>query len=149
MQIFYLNEEYKTPHDRIEVQGSEAQIQVWRELPPQASQDRVECAGYQWLLGGRGKRMGHGVDRVFREFPQLQTLELRFVDLEFGTESVDGRGQLRKTVLPRTYLRYRINRQQARPLDGQSQRLKKELDLSLSRCLNVGRRIEMEREIKL
>lgn len=93
--------------------------------------------------------MGYGVGRVFQDFPNLQSVDLELYELDFEVESVDGRGKLKRKTLPKRYLRYRILRDQAGALVGKNERLKKELSSSLGRCLSIGRRVKIDKEIVL
>lgn len=149
LQIHYLNESYKSPYDRVEIQGDQVKVSVWRDLPTQPSPENVECVGYRWLLSGRGDRMGFGASRVFEEFPEIASIELSLYELNFDVKSKDGRGQLEREIEAKRFLRYKILRSDAQILKNKDERLKEELRDSTERCLTIGRRLKMEREISL
>jgi len=149
MEIFYLKSEIKSPYDSIELERDTASISAWREIPPNPNPDSIECLGYQWLLSGRGTKIGSGAAKVFDEFPELNSLELRFVDLDFASESKDGHGKLTKQAKPRTYLKLRVHRSEIEKYRIDNDKLKKQLRQDVSSCVQIGRRLKIEKEIQL
>lgn len=149
MQILYLRPEFKSSQDRVQIQGNNASIRVWRDLPPNPEESRIECLGYQWLLSGRGAKMGMGAKEVFKKFPNLQTITLELVELEFDHKSVNKRGKLQRVEKPRVYLRMRIKRSELAKFIVENKKLKDLLRRDVRSCLRVGRRLRMFKEIFL
>lgn len=149
MEIHYLNDKTKSSHDLVKVNGPDAFIQVWRDLPPEPRADEIECLGYQWLISGRGAKIGEGVSEVFKNFPKLQTLELRLVDIDFDTESLDKRGKLKRTEKLKTYLRMKIKRSEVEKYLIETDKVKKELRSGTGACIKIGRKLNIEKEIQL
>jgi len=149
MEIFYLKSEIKSPYDSIELKSDSATISAWREIPPNPNPDFIECLGYQWLLSGRGTKIGDGAAKVFIEFPELNSLELRLVDLDFVSESKDGHGKLNKQAKPRTYLKLRVQRSEIEKYRIDNDKFKKQLRQDVSSCIQIGRRLKIEKEIQL
>lgn len=149
MQILYVNEKFKSPVDKVEIRGQEAFIQVWRDLPENPLSDRVECLGYQWLLSGRGDKMGYGAVEVFQEFPQLQSIELQLLEVDRGVKSKDKRGLLEKDWKAKSYLKLKLTRSEIEKFRVDSKNLKKNLRRDQASCLKIGRRLNLMKEINL
>lgn len=148
-EIFYVKEELKSPYDKIEVQGDQALLSVWRDLPKNPSPEAVECAGYQWLLGGRGQRMGQGAKAAFAEFPDLKGIALELVELKFETKATDGKGKLQRETKPKVYLRMQANREALEASKLSTQDLKAALWKDLGTCLKLGRAFVTKKDINL
>jgi len=149
LQIFYVNDKMKSPYDQIEIKGSEAFVQVWRDLPLNPVKEKVECLGYQWLLSGRGEKMGVGALEVFKSFPNLKALNLDLVEVENGVKSVNQRGQLAQQATIKRYLHYRIERDEIQKFSVDQDNLKKNLRKDQASCLKIGRRLNMQKELNL
>lgn len=149
MQIHYLNNKLKSPFDQISVEGDQVRIQVWRDIPVNADPKRVECLGYQWLLSGRGKKMGSGADAVFKAFPQLQNIQLALVEVTYSTESVNGQGQLKKKAEVKPYLRMSLGRKELQRFSIDQDLLKRKIRESTSECLAIGRKLNISKEVSL
>ncbi len=139
----------KSPYDHVQIKGSEAFIQVWRDLPLNPVKEKVECSGYQWLLSGRGEKMGAGALEVFKSFPYLQALNLDLVEVENGVKSVNQRGQLARQPTVKRYLHYRIEKNEIQKFSVDQENLKKNLRKDQASCLKIGRRLNMQKEINL
>jgi len=109
----------------------------------------VECTGYQWILSGRGAKIGFGAAEVFKQFPALQTITLEFVDLKFKAKGVDGRGKMKQVELPRLYLKMTIDRKEIEKFQVNNEVLKKKLRQDIKTCLSIGHKLNMIREINL
>lgn len=144
MEIHYLQESKKSPFDVIQITGPSAFISVWRGLPPDPNPAKIECLGYQWLLTGRGKKIGAGAGEVFRQFSELKEITLELVEVDFKTEPVDGKGQYKKTATKRPYLTMTATRDLLKDAAVSRQSLN-----DLNQCLETGRRLIAKREIKL
>ena len=83
MEIHYIQPHMKSPYDSIEIKDSEAFISIWRDLPPEPDPAKIECVGYQWLLTGRGQKLGLGAAEIFKKFPDLKRITLNFVEVSF------------------------------------------------------------------
>lgn len=149
MEIQFLKPEMRSEHEFTKVEGGTATIQVWRDLPPEPKSDDIECLGYQWLISGRGSKIGSGASEVFKSFPHLEKLTLRLVDLSFSTQSLDKKGKLGKKTTVEPYLTMSISRTEMQRFSVDIERVKKELRSGTESCLKVGRRLNMEKEIKL
>ncbi len=149
MQILYVNEKYQSPFDRVEIRGADAFIQVWRDLPQNPVKEKVECLGYQWLLSGRGEKMGFGALDVFKEFPQLQSIQLELVEAEDTVKSVNKKGKLAKDWKLTPYLKYRLDREEILKFSADRENLKRNLRRDQASCLKIGRRVKMLKEINL
>lgn len=150
LEAYYLKPEMRSPEDRIQIEGSKATIRLWRDLPPDPQADKIECLGYQWLLAGRGQHIGDGAKEVFKAYPELESLSLEFVELEFRSKSVDGRGKLQKQMLTRRYLSLTAERATLlSSASSDSQKLKQELQQDTPRCLKLGRSLISKKELSL
>lgn len=149
LQILYVNDKMKSPYDQVSIKDSEAFIQVWRDLPLNPVKEKVECSGYQWLLSGRGEKMGVGALEVFKNFPNLQALNLDLVEVESSVKSVNQRGQLAHQGIVKRYLHFRIERNEIQKFSVDQENLKRNLRKDQASCLKIGRRLNMQREINL
>ncbi len=147
MEFFYIQHKVRSPYDRITISGSTANLKIWKELPPEPDPAKVECSGYQWLLGGRGKKMGLGASEVFRQVPDIQKINLEFVDVEFDEKGKGKTGRLEMTHKEKSYLLMSVSKNQV--ANAHSKNLKNALNKSLADCLKIGRSIVREKEIKL
>jgi hypothetical protein len=148
LEIFYLNSAFRSPYDKTSVENAAAVIQVWRDLPAEPRAEQIECLGYQWLLTGRGAKMGEGASKVFQEIPSLNSIELKLVDVEFETESIDKRGKLKPKAIVKPYLRMRVTRESLAKSASSSTDLKKLLRENNEECLKWGRAQIAEKEIQ-
>jgi len=149
LEIIYLKPELRTSFDFVRIENGTALISVWRDLPPNPSAERLECTGYQWLLSGRGEKIGEGAREVFQKFTDLQSLKLELVEVEHKTKSVDGRGRLQKTEEAKPLLKMTIDRSSALGIKGSIEDIKKELRSSLEKCLKIGRDLTRDREVSI
>jgi hypothetical protein len=149
MQILYVNDQYRSPFDKVEIRGNQAFIQVWRDLPTNPVREKIECLGYQWLLSGRGEKMGRGALEVFEEFQSLQSIQLELVEVEREVKSVDKRGKLAKDHKVKPYLRYKLERSEILKFKADNENLKRNLRKDQASCLKIGRRVTMQKEIFL
>lgn len=149
MQIHYLKPQMKSSQDIISIQGPIALIRVWRDLPPNPDPAKIECLGYQWLLTGRGERMGNGVFEVFKELPELEAVQLELVDIDFDVESVDKKGKLKRAEKVKPYLRMRVEKKQAERFRSKTKELRKVMIDSEKRCIDYGRQLRIAKEINL
>jgi hypothetical protein len=149
MQILYVNSKYQSPFDRVEIRGSEAFIQVWRDLPPNPVKEKLECQGYQWLLSGRGEKMGYGAIEVFEQFKNLQSIQLELVEVDRDVKSVDKRGKLEKDWKPKVYLRFKLMRDDILKFKADQENLKRNLRKDQASCLKIGRRVNLQKDIQL
>lgn len=148
LEIYYLNPQFRSPYDKTSIEDAAATIQVWRDLPAEPRAEQIECLGYQWLLTGRGAKMGEGASKVFQEIPSVNSIELKLVDVEFETESVDKRGKLKPKAIVKPYLRMKITRESLSKSSSSSPDLKKILRENLDECLKWGRAQISEKEIQ-
>ncbi len=144
-QIFYLKPEMRSPYDKIQIEGSQLNLQVWKDLPSDPQADKVECSGYQWLLTGRGQKMGQGAQQVFANFAEIQSIQLEFVELAFQSKRVDGKGRLQKEIKPKIYLKLWMDRSTSAAQGA----VTKESLRDSAQCLKVGRSIVSKREVTL
>ncbi len=149
LEIIYLKPELRTSFDFVRIENGTATISVWRDLPPNPSAERLECTGYQWLLSGRGEKIGEGAREVFQKFTDLQSLKLELVEVEHKTKSVDGRGKLQKTEEAKPLLKMTIDRASALGIKGSIEDVKRELRASLEKCLKIGRDLTRDREVSI
>jgi len=149
LEVIYLKPERRSPHDKVVIQGDRASIQVWKELPPNPVADRVECSGYQWLLTGRGQKLGFGAKRAFKDFPSLNQIQIEFVENETRVESVDKKGKLKKVMVPKPYLKISIDRSRAARIPDDTQKVREQIRNDTASCVNWGRSIVASREINL
>jgi len=68
MDIHYIQPKMRSPYDFIQFKDGNAFVSVWKDLPPEPDPLKVECQGYQWLLTGRGKKLGLGAAVIFKKF---------------------------------------------------------------------------------
>jgi len=149
LEIIYLKPDLRTSFDFAKVEDGIARISVWRDLPPNPQPDRVECTAYQWLLSGRGEKLGEGAKEVFQKFQDLKAIQLNLVEVEHKTQSTDGRGKLQKVEEARSLVKITIDRESALSLKPTSQELKKELRSSLQKCLELGRSVTKDKEVSV
>lgn len=149
MQIHYLKPQMKSSQDIISIQGPIALIRVWRDLPPNPDPTKIECLGYQWLLTGRGERMGEGVFEVFKELPELEAIQLELVDIDFELESVDKKGKLKRLEKVKPYLKMRVEKKQAERFRSNTKKLRQIMMDSERRCIDYGRQLRIAKEINL
>lgn len=149
MEIHYLRDELKSPSDQVKVTGDEVLLKVWRDLPPDPNKDRIECTGYQWLLTGRGQRLGEGARAVFDRYPEIQKIRLELLEYEFKSKGIDGRGKLKREEIVKPYLRMMLERKDLGNLESPSRSLKKAMFSNLQSCLEVGRQFVKSKEILL
>jgi hypothetical protein len=149
MQFFYVNPKYRTSVDTAELSNKTLKISQWRGLPPDPSPQKIECLGYQWLLSGRGKKMGEGASQVFKENPEIEKIVLELVELEGSLVSTDHRGKYEKAVKKRPYLRMTAERAAFENFPMKARALKTALQKSTSECLRIGRLYITEKEIQL
>lgn len=141
MEVHILKPEMKSPFDFVQVKNKEVLISVWRDLPPEPQKEKIECLGYQWLLTGRGQKMGEGASKVFELFPDLKQMTLQLVEADFTLETTDGgRGKMKKKVLSRPYLTMTVVRENLQKLLPNSQKLKNDLK-NTTTCLEIGRKV--------
>jgi len=124
-------------------------VQVWRDLPLNPVKEKIECSGYQWLLSGRGEKMGVGALEVFKNFPHLQAINLDLVEVESEVKSVNQKGQLARQDKIKRYLHYRIERGEIQKFSVDQENLKRNLRKDQASCLKIGRRLNMQKEINL
>jgi hypothetical protein len=148
-EIFFVKKEFLSPYDRVLIKDGTVFLQVWRDQPADPDPARVECLGYQWLLTGRGQNIGEGAPRVFREFPEIHSVQLDLIELEFSEKSVDGRGKLAKEAKPKTYLRLAADRAALSSMNTPARELKKQLQSDTKKCVDWGRQFIRRREITL
>lgn len=146
MEINYLKESKKSPFDTIQLQGPNVHITVWKGLPPDPNPAKIECLGYQWLLTGRGQRLGVGAQEVFRTFSSINEITLELVDVAFELQSSDGHGhgQFKKVPKKKTYLLMTAQREQLKDAKYSRENFKNQKE-----CLEIGRRSISKREVKL
>jgi len=149
MEIFYLKPEKLSPHDRIWVSGQEAFVDIWRDLPPNPEEAKVECLGYQWILAGRGKNIGQGAKSLFQSIPDLAQITLTLVEVDVGVKSRTGKGKLEKTSTPRPYFRVTAERSKVMASSYSQDQLKEQLHGSVEGCLKIGRELVSRKEIRL
>jgi len=149
MELYYLKPEMRNPYDRVQLQNGIATFTVWRDLPADPQADRTECAGYEWLLTGRGMKLGKGARSVFEKFPDVNAIQLQFIELEFKTKSVDGKGKLQKESTAKVYLRMTVERGKALGLKMTESQLQELLTKDAATCLKTGREIVSNREVYL
>lgn len=149
LEIIYLKPDFRTSYDFVRIENGIATISVWRDLPPNPSAERLECTGYQWLLSGRGEKIGEGAREVFQKFDDLQALKLELVEVEHKTKSVDGRGKLQKVEEAKTLVKITLDRSSALGIKGSIDEVKRNLRSSLEQCLKVGRELTKDREVSL
>lgn len=149
LEIIYLKPERRSPHDRVLIENGQAQIRVWRELPQNPIPEKVECGGYQWLLTGRGEKLGAGAKEVFRKFPNLSNLQLELVENETKSETVDKKGKLKKVMLAKPYLRLDIDRASAAKIPENTKEIRKQIGANTASCVAWGRQIVSKREVNL
>lgn len=149
LEIIYLKPELRTSFDFVRIENGIGTISVWRDLPPNPSAERLECTGYQWLISGRGEKIGEGAREVFQRFTELQSLKLELVEVEHKTKSVDGRGKLQKTEEAKPLLKMTIDRSTALGIKGSIDDVKKELRSNLEQCLKIGRELTRDREVNI
>lgn len=147
-KIFYVRPELRNPLDQIQVAEGRLQISVASDLPPNPNAEILECQGYRWLLGGRGRRLGRGAPELFQKFPELQSIELELYSLTSSTESEDGRGKLKKKLDKKRHSFFRITRDQVSQLKVTGDDLKDQLWESDGRCLQLGRSTGLTKEIQ-
>lgn len=149
MEIHYIRPEMKSPYDSITIKDGKASISVWRDLPPDPSPAKIECLGYQWLLTGRGQKMGLGASEVFKALPELQSISLELVEVDFQSNSRDKKGKIERQSVKRPYLTMSIDRAKidAHPMN--QQQLKADIQKDTARCTEVGRQLISTKEIKL
>ena len=149
LEIIYLKPQMRTNFDFVRFENGSALISVWRDLPPNPQVDRLECTAYQWLLSGRGEKMGDGAREAFQKFPELQSIQLELVEVDYKTKSMDGRGKLQKVEESRPLIRMTIDRQTALNIQEPIQDLKQELRTSVEKCLSRGRSLVRNKEVTL
>jgi len=146
--IFYVRPEMRTKHDQIEISGSTLKMAVWYDLPPNPNTDQIECLAYRWLLGGRGQRLGHGAAEIFKRHKEIEQIQLEMFELDFKTESVDGRGKLRKVDIKRPYARVAAHRSYFQDSSKSQQEWKSSLWGGLADCLQTGRSYRVRKDIR-
>ncbi len=149
LEIHYLRPEMKSPYDSIKIDGAVANISVWRDLPPEPSAQKIECMGYQWLLTGRGQKLGQGAVEVFKEFPNLQRIHLELVEVDFELKGTDGHGQYERISKKRPYLKMTAERSQIQNQKLPAPEMKAALMKDLDSCLKIGRVWISTKEIQL
>lgn len=149
MMIHYLNPQMKSDYDRVAVSGDKAKISLWRDLPPNPDPERIQCLGYEWLLTGRGEKMGRGAYEVFKSFPELNEISLQFVDLKFKVESKDHKGKFTRKEEARVYLKVSVLRSEIEKYKIDNQELRSRLQSNLKTCLGIGQRLKISTELHL
>ncbi|MBN8554118.1 MAG: hypothetical protein J0L93_01630 [Deltaproteobacteria bacterium] len=135
----------KSPFDKIEIKDNQVFISVWRDLPPEPKAEKIECLGYQWLLSGRGQKVGQGAAAVFKEFPDLEAVHLDFVKVDYQLISKKGEpGKYERKGIPTAYLSMTAEKSKL-PKESFS----KEALQVQENCLKVGRNYISKKEIKL
>ena len=149
MEIHYIQPHMKSPYDSIEIKGSEAFISIWRDLPPEPDPAKIECVGYQWLLTGRGQKLGLGAAEIFKKFPDLKRITLNFVEVSFKTDGVDDRGKLKKSSKIHPYFSVSSERSKILSYKPHQNILKKNLAKNNNACVHIGRQMVNDRKLKL
>jgi hypothetical protein len=144
MEIHYLQQSKKSPFDVIQVQGPSVFISVWRGLPPDPNAEKIECLGYQWLLTGRGQKLGAGAGEVFRVFPALKEITLELDEVQNELISDGGHGLYKKQPKKKAYLTMTVQRDQL-----QGAKIFRENLKNQKQCLETGRSLVSKREVKL
>jgi len=149
MMIHYLNPGMKSDYDWVKVTGKGVDISVWRDLPPNPDSESLQCLAYEWLLTGRGQKMGLGAYEIFRNFPLLEEISLQFVDLKFEVESKDGKGRFTRAVKPKVYLKAKILKSEIQKYKIENSELRTRMQSNLKTCLGIGRSLNIATEVNL
>jgi len=111
--IYLLNDDRKSNQDKVFVSGNDkqgfsAEISYWHSLQSRDPTVAI-CEAYRWLLFGRGE-YGKGAYEAFTQFPTLQKIELKLVDVQFSTKRGNKKGEIlpTETVIP--YLKVSVDR---------------------------------------
>lgn len=140
LQIHYLKPHMKSPYDTIKVEGSTAKISVWRDLPTEPNLEKLECQAYQWILTGRGAKLGEGAAIVFQNLPGLSQIELELVELEFKIEKLDRRGKLKKVAVRKPIIKTIAERSKvSRSKTAHAPNLRNVMMKNSDSCLKIGR----------
>lgn len=149
MRVFYLQPKYRTPHEFLKVREGFVHIRLWQELPPNPNAEKIKCMGYQWLLTGRGQKIGRGIYEVWRQFPDLNRIRLEFVELKFESVSTDGKGKLDKKASVDSYLIVEAQRDPFLREEINSDSLQQEMRTSTKTCVEIGRRFQIGTKLSL
>jgi hypothetical protein len=146
--VFYVRPELRNPHDQISRVGGKLLLSVAYDLPPNPNAELIECLGYRWLLGGRGQRLGAGAPEIYKRFRDIEEIELELYQLESKTKSQDGRGKLEKLLEKKVYSRFSVSPEPLREKNWSAEEWKAALWESPNRCLELGRELQVRKEIK-
>lgn len=139
LKIYLLKPEKRSSQDTVTVKelpgvGYAAEISYWRSLKSRESAEEI-CNAYRWILFGRGI-YGKGAAAAFEQYPSLQQVYLRFVDIESGTKVGKKRAEIVPTQKVIPYLRVGVLRSSLAAKKPDWAAVKTDLDKG--KCTEVG-----------
>jgi hypothetical protein len=140
-RIYILKPEMRSPQDVVTVKelpggGVVGEISYWRSLKSRDPAEEV-CNAYRWILLGRGV-YGKGASAAFEQYPSLEQVFLKFVDVESGTKLGKKRAEIVPTQKVVPYLRVGVFRSSlaGKKPDWNAVRA----DLDKGKCTEVGKK---------
>jgi hypothetical protein len=140
-RIYLLKPEMRSPQDVVTVKevpgaGLVGEISYWRSLKSRDPAEEI-CNAYRWILFGRGI-YGKGAGAAFEQFPALDQIFLKFVDIENGTKLGKKRAEIVPTQKVVPYLRIGVFRSSLASKKADWAAVRSELDKG--KCSEVGKK---------